>query len=98
MGRHHAHGLIVAAQQVADHTFNPMRALRGGPQGQVVGSGIITCDDTPAFDGMGAAPVQSKGFPDGNLRVSERSVNVAIVKFELGCQVVGQIPVGGRAI
>ena len=63
LGRDDAHTVVIAAEQVADYPFYPVGALRGSPQCQVIGGGIMAGDCAPAFDGVSASPVQAEGLP-----------------------------------
>ena len=60
LGRYHAHGFIIAAEQVADYAFYPVRALRGGPQGESLRGEVTAGERAPAFHGVRAAPVQAE--------------------------------------
>ena len=96
LGGDDAHTVVIAAEQVADYPFYPVGALRGSPQCQVIGGGVMARDCAPAFYGMSASPVQAEGLPESEVRVQEGVFRISVVELKCGSQVVGEFPVHGR--
>ena len=77
VGRDHPHALLGQTEEVGEHRLHHVRDLRGDPERERAGGGLVVGDEPPRLDRHAGVPARREGARPRAMRRREGDVGVA---------------------